>query len=639
MRGTARRQWRSTKRGGRARDHEPCDARAGYRARVSRRGSAIDRGPLLERDQELALLDGLIEEAAAGQARFALIERPAGIGKTQLVAEARRRAAEQGFAVLAAQGGELERHFPFGVVRQLFEPEVVEDEARALAGAAGPARPVFEPAVGGEAGEPVADPSFASLHGLYWLTLNLSEHGPLLLAVDDLQWCDPPSLRFLAYLKRRLEGLPVLVLCGLRSAQLDAGETLVGEIAGDPLATVIRPHPLSEPAVADLVRGRLPFLGSNNAKLGADPRARYASQPLDRAGWDRIAEQVGGVEYADVPPARREKFTQEQFLAARRQLVRELGWVGNVRGYLQQLKSPIANTGAISYANVVDIGDRIYKDIERPEGGGAFSFLELVEILLELAGPGSHEVSATVAGVMQLGVLGFEAGENGAPAREVQFRARELGSKITNEMQSTARTYDAIGDVIVTDPEKLAFVGENGDCEPTEDGCPKGYSFTDKDVRRVYADVYRGIERLAYEELVPLAYATYALNPERLNRAPEAKWYRCTEFSPLFPSYPWWYYSDVAQAKATTAERLEVDPESPSNDLWRLLVLSRPRQRLETRGTAPSDAILERMFERVPSSDNPREGGLGISAAGMMRKAEWRTWAPTEYDPTYDLCR
>lgn len=212
---------------------------------------------LLERDEELASLDALIDEAAAGQARVALIEGPAGIGKTRLVAEARERATARGFRVLAAQGGELEREFSFGVVRQLFEPELVRDEPRALAGAAGPARAVFEPAAGREATEPVADPSFASLHGLYWVTLNLSEDGPLLLAIDDLQWCDPPSLRFLAYLRRRLEGLPVLVMCGLRTSRLELDEALLAEIASDPLSVPIRPRPLSEPAVADLVSGRL----------------------------------------------------------------------------------------------------------------------------------------------------------------------------------------------------------------------------------------------------------------------------------------------------------------------------------------------------------------------------------------------
>ena len=48
------------------------------------------------------------------------------------------------------------------------------------------------------------------LHGLYWLTLNVGAERPLLPAVDDLHWCDRPSLRFLAYLVPRLEGAPLL---------------------------------------------------------------------------------------------------------------------------------------------------------------------------------------------------------------------------------------------------------------------------------------------------------------------------------------------------------------------------------------------------------------------------------------------
>jgi DNA-binding NarL/FixJ family response regulator len=231
-------------------------------------------GLLLERDGELASLDALIDEAAAGSAHVALIEGPAGIGKTRLVAEARRRAAGKGFRVLAAQGGELEHEFPFGVVRQLFESELANGETAALDGPAAPASAVFDSA---DRGAPVGDPSFASLHGLYWLTLNLAERGPLLLAIDDLQWCDPPSLRFLAYLKRRLEGLQVLIACGLRPAQPEAHRVLLGEIAGGALAVPIRPRPLSEPAVADLVRERLQeapeeaFAAACHAATGGNP--------------------------------------------------------------------------------------------------------------------------------------------------------------------------------------------------------------------------------------------------------------------------------------------------------------------------------------------------------------------------------
>ena len=147
------------------------------------------------------------EEASEGEGRAVLIEGPPGIGKSRLMAEFRRRAIADGALVLNARAGELEREFPFGVVRQLFEAVVADPDA--LAGAAAAARVVFaSPEEGAPAG---GDASFAALHGLYWLALNLAAERPLLLEVDDLHWCDRPSLRFLAYLVRRLEGQPVLV--------------------------------------------------------------------------------------------------------------------------------------------------------------------------------------------------------------------------------------------------------------------------------------------------------------------------------------------------------------------------------------------------------------------------------------------
>ena len=55
-----------------------------------------------------------------------------------------------------------------------------------------------------------------------------------MLAVDDLHWCDRPSLRFLAYLARRLEGLPVLVPATVRTDEPGTDVALLGEIAHDP---------------------------------------------------------------------------------------------------------------------------------------------------------------------------------------------------------------------------------------------------------------------------------------------------------------------------------------------------------------------------------------------------------------------
>ncbi|HEX8053513.1 MAG TPA: AAA family ATPase [Thermoleophilaceae bacterium] len=213
---------------------------------------------LLERGRELESLDSLIDGAAAGDGRIALIEGQAGIGKSRLLAEAREHAQSAGMRVLTAKGSELELEFAFGVVRQLFEPSLVDAETRAawLTGAAAAAGPVFD-AVGDAAEDAPRDGSFAALHGLYWLVVNAAADGPVMLALDDLHWVDRPSLRFVAYLARRLEGLPVLIAATLRSAEPGSDPALLGEIANDPSTASVRPGALSEEGVCRLVRARL----------------------------------------------------------------------------------------------------------------------------------------------------------------------------------------------------------------------------------------------------------------------------------------------------------------------------------------------------------------------------------------------
>lgn len=197
---------------------------------------------LLEREREMAALDAHVEAARAGRGRVVLLEGPPGIGKTTLIAALRERVGP-GVRWLGARGSEQERDHAFGVVRQLLEPVLADAEADPglLDGAAALARTVLtagEPA----ADQPGADGGFAGLHGLFWLVHNLAEREPLVLAVDDLQWADPPSLRFLDYLAVRLEGLPVLAVLATRAG--DATLT-VGPIARLAAHADVHPLPLA----------------------------------------------------------------------------------------------------------------------------------------------------------------------------------------------------------------------------------------------------------------------------------------------------------------------------------------------------------------------------------------------------------
>ena len=173
-------------------------------------------GPLLERSAELARIESALSEARDGTGRYVVVEGPAGIGKTELLAAAREAAADSGMRVLRSRGTELERDFAFGVARQLFEPPLAEaselervDLLQAAAGVAAgflglPGAPAkLDPGASG------IDPSFAILHGLYWLCANLAAATPLCVVVDDAHWADGPSLRYLAFLLTRVQELQV----------------------------------------------------------------------------------------------------------------------------------------------------------------------------------------------------------------------------------------------------------------------------------------------------------------------------------------------------------------------------------------------------------------------------------------------
>ena len=217
-----------------------------------------DPAGLLERGSQVAALDRVLAEAAAGQGSVVVIRGAPGIGKTRLAAELRRRAQDRGTRPLAARGGEFERDFAFGCVRQLYEPLLAADpdrRSRLLSGAAGLSESVFA-STADAAGAPV-DPAFGVLHGLYWLTANVAEDGPLLLVLDDAHWADPASLRYAAFLAPRLEGLRVVVALTVRPADPASGEDPLRAIALDPATTVLDLDPLSPGAVAQTVAARL----------------------------------------------------------------------------------------------------------------------------------------------------------------------------------------------------------------------------------------------------------------------------------------------------------------------------------------------------------------------------------------------
>ena len=206
---------------------------------------------LLERAEELETLHDLLDRAKAREGALVLIEGPAGIGKTCLMEACAEEAVSRGLGVVRVRGDELVMESSFAGVRELlWQP--LDERAVSLDGAAQLAAPVFE---GQSDGEIDRERASAVLHGLYWLVADLADLTALVLLIDDAHWLDAASARFVEYLARRIESLPVLLAVALRPGEGSAGPRLaeLEELA----ACVLRPRPLSEDASAVLVRRSL----------------------------------------------------------------------------------------------------------------------------------------------------------------------------------------------------------------------------------------------------------------------------------------------------------------------------------------------------------------------------------------------
>nr|WP_107909030.1 LuxR family transcriptional regulator [Streptomyces chartreusis] len=216
-------------------------------------GSTFD---LLEREAETASIVEAIQSVLTDHhGALLFIDAPAGIGKTSLLGRVKSVAGEQGMLVASARATSLEQNFAFGVVRQLFEPLLVElgprNEEELWAGPAAAAREVFAP-TGSLAG--LGD--FAVMQGLFWLAANIGQQRFLAMTIDDIQWCDVPSLRFFTHLLPRLDGIGMLLAVTQRSGEPTADDDLVDRLATDSTARLLRPQPLSKQATGEFLRRR-----------------------------------------------------------------------------------------------------------------------------------------------------------------------------------------------------------------------------------------------------------------------------------------------------------------------------------------------------------------------------------------------
>jgi DNA-binding CsgD family transcriptional regulator len=186
---------------------------------------------VIGREWEIAEGNGFLADVVE-RSRGLLLAGEPGMGKTTIWSTVVEEAVGRGFGVLVARPSEAEAELAFSVLTDLFAAV----ETATLMELPGVQRAALEQALRrGETGSPV-DPVAVALAVLGVLRL-LAAPAPVVVAVDDLQWVDAPSLRALTYAFRRLEDSHVGLVATVRLG-FDLELTRLAERDGSSLETI-----------------------------------------------------------------------------------------------------------------------------------------------------------------------------------------------------------------------------------------------------------------------------------------------------------------------------------------------------------------------------------------------------------------
>jgi DNA-binding CsgD family transcriptional regulator len=260
-------------------------------------------GPLLGRDAETGLLASLLDGIEGGGGALVLYGEP-GIGKSRLIAMAAALARDRGFTVLTAAGVQSEAHLAFAGLHQLLRPLRFR-----VADLPAAQRAALDAAFG--LGQEPAPERFQIAMAVLDLLCDAAVGAPLLVLAEDAQWLDRPTTEVLAFVARRLQSDPVVLLAAVRegypSPLVDAGlpQHRLGALApaeamtlldasAQQLPPVIRDRLLGEAAGNPLALLELPVTA---ARL--DPVAS-GSPPLTQR-----LEQAFAARVSDLPEATR----------------------------------------------------------------------------------------------------------------------------------------------------------------------------------------------------------------------------------------------------------------------------------------------------------------------------------------------
>ena len=166
--------------------------------------------------------------ASAGSRRIVLVQGEAGIGKSRLVEEFLRTVVADGATVLRGRGYDATAAVPFtpmveALREALHVPGLAGTDAEWLTEAARLLPELRQRFSGLPEPESAADPSDAwrLYEAVAQLLAAIAAERPLVISIDDLQWCDQESCKLIQFLARRFETAPVLLVGTVTLGELE----------------------------------------------------------------------------------------------------------------------------------------------------------------------------------------------------------------------------------------------------------------------------------------------------------------------------------------------------------------------------------------------------------------------------------
>jgi DNA-binding CsgD family transcriptional regulator len=206
---------------------------------------------IVGRRDELATIEQFLDLAHTGPSALVLEGEP-GIGKTTLWSAAVEAAAARDFCVLSSQPAQAEAKLPNAALADLLST-VAEEVLPSLAS---PQRRALKVALLRIDPEGTEDHRAVGVAFLSALEI-LASHGPVALAVDDLQWLDKPSARAVAFALRRLRGEPVHLLASLRVQTDTSAPVGLDRAINEDRTRRVRVGPLTLAALHHVLKARV----------------------------------------------------------------------------------------------------------------------------------------------------------------------------------------------------------------------------------------------------------------------------------------------------------------------------------------------------------------------------------------------